>query len=323
MRGYPSTPGTPAAWSHEIEHGSWREKSAGSDRALPPARRARRGAARRLLASPAAAVDGTSRRRPGRLRLSRPGLQRFRPLHLHAGPEDHQPVRLRAVLIRSPRNTGWCGSGPATRRSPIRPGSRTSTGTTVRSGSGEGGTFYDLKCDYRLVIDNLMDLTHETYVHAGSIGDDAITDAPFEVTHTEDTATVTRWMIDIEPPPFWAKQLGKPGNVDRWQIIHFQAPSIVVGEVGVARRPAPARRRATGRRASTAVPRGHHAGDGHDLPLLLELRAHVPHGRRRADARSPTRPRQRRQGRLRSGSRRFSKRSRPRSRAIPTCTCAT
>ena len=48
---------------------------------------------------------------------------------------------------------------------------------------GEGGTFYGLKCDYRLVIDNLMDLTHETYVHAGSIGDDAITRAPFEVTH--------------------------------------------------------------------------------------------------------------------------------------------
>src|SRR5665213_1438880 len=39
---------------------------------------------------------------------------------------------------------------------------------------GEGGTFYQLKCDYRLVIDNLMDLTHETYVHAGSIGDEAI-----------------------------------------------------------------------------------------------------------------------------------------------------
>ena len=41
-------------------------------------------------------------------------------------------------------------------------------------------------------------------------------------------------MIDIEPPPFWAKQLGRPGHVDRWQIIYFQAPSIVVGDVGVA-----------------------------------------------------------------------------------------
>jgi phenylpropionate dioxygenase-like ring-hydroxylating dioxygenase large terminal subunit len=27
---------------------------------------------------------------------------------------------------------------------------------------GDGGTFYSLGCDYRLVVDNLMDLTHET-----------------------------------------------------------------------------------------------------------------------------------------------------------------
>lgn len=99
---------------------------------------------------------------------------------------------------------------------------------------GEGGTFYGLKCDYRLVIDNLMDLTHETYVHAGSIGHDAILESPFEVTHTERSATVTRWMIDIAPPPFWAGLLGRPGHVDRWQIIHFQAPSVIAGDVGVA-----------------------------------------------------------------------------------------
>ena len=99
---------------------------------------------------------------------------------------------------------------------------------------GEGGTYYGLKCDYRLVVDNLMDLTHETYVHAGSIGDDAITGAPFDVVHSDRTATVVRWMKGIEPPPFWAANLGKPGLVDRWQIIRFEAPSIVVGDVGVA-----------------------------------------------------------------------------------------
>lgn len=99
---------------------------------------------------------------------------------------------------------------------------------------GEGGTYYSLKCDYRLIVDNLMDLTHETYVHAGSIGNDAVTETPFDVTHSQDLVTVTRWMKDIEPPPFWAKQLGKPGHVDRWQIIRFEAPSIVVGDVGVA-----------------------------------------------------------------------------------------
>ena len=99
---------------------------------------------------------------------------------------------------------------------------------------GLGGTFYSLNCDYRLIIDNLMDLTHETYVHAGSIGDDAITRSPFEVTHTDRQVTVERWMEGIEPPPFWARLLGKPGHVDRWQIIRFEAPSVVAGDVGVA-----------------------------------------------------------------------------------------
>jgi vanillate O-demethylase monooxygenase subunit len=99
---------------------------------------------------------------------------------------------------------------------------------------GEGGTYYNLNCDYRLVIDNLMDLTHETYVHAGSIGHDAINDSPFDVTHTKRSVEVTRWMLGIEPPPFWATQLGKPGLVDRWQIIRFEAPAVVVGDVGVA-----------------------------------------------------------------------------------------
>jgi vanillate O-demethylase monooxygenase subunit len=33
-----------------------------------------------------------------------------------------------------------------------------------------GGGLYHVKCDFRLMVDNLMDLTHEKYVHATSIG---------------------------------------------------------------------------------------------------------------------------------------------------------
>ena len=63
--------------------------------------------------------------------------------------------------------------------------------------------------------------------------------SPFEVTHGTDSATVTRWMSDVEPPPFWKMQLewktgSRPGNVDRWQIIHFEAPATIAIDVGVA-----------------------------------------------------------------------------------------
>ncbi len=99
--------------------------------------------------------------------------------------------------------------------------------------AGDGRTIH-AACDYRLIVDNLMDLTHETYIHGSSIGNEAVAEAPFDVTHGERTAMVTRWMIDIEPPPFWRAQLGKPGNVDRWQIIRFEAPCTVAIDVGVA-----------------------------------------------------------------------------------------
>lgn len=100
------------------------------------------------------------------------------------------------------------------------------------------GKMIRVKCDYRLVIDNLMDLTHETFVHGSSIGNRAVAEAPFVATHGDRTATVTRWMENIEAPPFWAGQLrqarGHEGPVDRWQIIRFEAPCTVAIDVGVA-----------------------------------------------------------------------------------------
>ena len=97
----------------------------------------------------------------------------------------------------------------------------------------DGGA-YHIKCDYRLAIDNLMDLTHETYVHASSIGQPEILDSPIETTVQDGKVFVTRWMKDIDPPPFWKTALKKAGKVDRWQICEFIPPSTVVIDVGVA-----------------------------------------------------------------------------------------
>jgi vanillate O-demethylase monooxygenase subunit len=65
------------------------------------------------------------------------------------------------------------------------------------------GGYNRIECDYRLLVDNLMDLTHETYVHEGSIGQLELMEAPID-THVEgDEVVVTRWMPGIEAPPFW------------------------------------------------------------------------------------------------------------------------
>jgi phenylpropionate dioxygenase-like ring-hydroxylating dioxygenase large terminal subunit len=100
------------------------------------------------------------------------------------------------------------------------------------------GKLITVQCDYRLVLDNLMDLTHETFVHGSSIGQRAVAEAPFVATHGNRKATVTRWMENIDAPPFWASQIkqarGYEGKVDRWQIIKFEAPCTVAIDVGVA-----------------------------------------------------------------------------------------
>jgi vanillate O-demethylase monooxygenase subunit len=102
-----------------------------------------------------------------------------------------------------------------------------------------GGGLYHIRCDYRLLVDNLMDLTHETYVHATSIGQKEIDEAPV-ATRVEDGIVITeRYMEKIYAPPFWqaameANGLDKNAQVDRWQICRFQPPSNVLIDVGVA-----------------------------------------------------------------------------------------
>jgi vanillate monooxygenase len=102
-----------------------------------------------------------------------------------------------------------------------------------------GGGLYHIACDYRLMIDNLMDLTHETYVHSTSIGQKEIDETPCKTTVEGDTVITSRFMNDIPAPPFWrqalrSNNLADDVPVDRWQICRFTSPSNVMIEVGVA-----------------------------------------------------------------------------------------
>lgn len=105
--------------------------------------------------------------------------------------------------------------------------------------TGDGLTIH-AECNYQLIVDNLMDLTHEEFVHGSSIGQKELSESDFVTTHDGSTVTVSRWMLNIDPPPFWKKNIndkfpGYSGKVDRWQIIRFQAPSTICIDVGVAK----------------------------------------------------------------------------------------
>ena len=106
--------------------------------------------------------------------------------------------------------------------------------------AGDGLTI-EAKCNYQLVLDNLMDLTHEEFVHGNSLGQEELSESAF-ATRLEDDGSVTveRWMRDVSPPPFWLKNIrdrfpGYSGKVDRWQIIHYYRPSTICIDVGVAK----------------------------------------------------------------------------------------
>jgi vanillate O-demethylase monooxygenase subunit len=102
-----------------------------------------------------------------------------------------------------------------------------------------GGGLYHIQCNYKLMIDNLMDLTHETYVHSTSIGQKEIDEVPCTTKVEGDHVITSRFMENIEAPPFWKmalrhNNLADDVPVDRWQICHFTPPSHVMIEVGVA-----------------------------------------------------------------------------------------
>lgn len=102
-----------------------------------------------------------------------------------------------------------------------------------------GGGLYHINCDYRLMVDNLMDLTHETYVHASSIGQKEIDEAPVSTKMEGKQVVTSRFMDDVYAPPFWknalrANDLADDVKVDRWQVCRFDLPSHIMIEVGVA-----------------------------------------------------------------------------------------
>ncbi|MDU8912944.1 aromatic ring-hydroxylating dioxygenase subunit alpha [Aestuariicoccus sp. MJ-SS9] len=87
------------------------------------------------------------------------------------------------------------------------------------------GEAMELDCNYLLMCDNLLDPTHVAWVHEGSFGQSATRDTPLRVTKTDDGVIVHRWMMDVEPAPFYKKVIGFAGNCDRLQHYEVRYPS--------------------------------------------------------------------------------------------------
>ena len=91
-----------------------------------------------------------------------------------------------------------------------------------------------LKCNYQLVTDNVLDVTHLAYVHASSIGNQAITEFPVTTEREDRLVRMSRWIPDRPPPPMYKAAGGFTGNVDRWQIVEHIPPCFSVNDAGCA-----------------------------------------------------------------------------------------
>ncbi len=135
--------------------------------------------------------------------------------------------------------------------------------------------------NYQFIVDNLLDLTHVSYVHKNTLaGDPREATTPTKTERLNDGVRVGRWMLDFAPPPLFAKAGNFTGTVDRWQFATWHPPID-----GLSRRRL---RQGRHRRAAGRPQPGHldlveppgHAGDRAFEPLPVLFRARLRPGRR-------------------------------------------
>ncbi|TWE10046.1 aromatic ring-hydroxylating dioxygenase subunit alpha [Rudaeicoccus suwonensis] len=85
-----------------------------------------------------------------------------------------------------------------------------------------------LAARYELLVDNLMDLSHETYLHGGYIGTPEVADTAIttEADDEHGIVYVSRHMDDAACPPFYSESTGLHGRITRWQDIEYHPPCL-------------------------------------------------------------------------------------------------
>jgi vanillate O-demethylase monooxygenase subunit len=113
--------------------------------------------------------------------------------------------------------------------------------------------YHHFDANYQFVNDNLLDLSHESFVHEETIGNEAVAEAPVAVSLKGDVVRVHREMFDIEAPPFYKRTTGFKGNIDRWHTTNFTPPGFHVIENGSMPAGAPDRSQALERKVLNLI----------------------------------------------------------------------
>jgi vanillate O-demethylase monooxygenase subunit len=82
-----------------------------------------------------------------------------------------------------------------------------------------------INCRASLLIENLLDLSHETYLHAGSIGEPGVAASPITTTLTDRHVSAQRVIPNVVPAPLFQKA-GLSGRIDRGQDAQYWVPGL-------------------------------------------------------------------------------------------------
>jgi phenylpropionate dioxygenase-like ring-hydroxylating dioxygenase large terminal subunit len=94
----------------------------------------------------------------------------------------------------------------------------------------------EMKANYELISDNLLDLAHAEFVHEGILSSEAITRSKLQTIQNGTTIYANRWCPKGAPAPAWDGLLeGRPAEVDHWLYMRWDAPANMLLDAGVTR----------------------------------------------------------------------------------------
>lgn len=95
--------------------------------------------------------------------------------------------------------------------------------------SARGKGYLYSRCNYELLADNIMDLSHVDYLHPTTLGGGALSKTPAKVEEMPGNRVKITWLThnDAAPPAF-APHLEKPAEASVWAEVVWHAPAVMV-----------------------------------------------------------------------------------------------
>lgn len=94
------------------------------------------------------------------------------------------------------------------------------------------GGYHRVEANYQLMNDNLLDLSHESYLHERTIGNEAVAEAPVDTKVSDNEVRVHRDIFNCDPPPFYVQATGFNEPINRWHTTVFKPPGFNLIENG-------------------------------------------------------------------------------------------